>query len=78
MKERPTEKWKANSAMLAYNINLPQLVGQKELKGEAMYEYYEGQSSIKSLCNFSWRNKQGAKSSQWIRHCYICKCKSQV
>jgi hypothetical protein len=39
--------------MLAYNINLPQLVGQRELKGEAMYEYYEGQSSIKSLCNFS-------------------------
>jgi hypothetical protein len=54
VKERPTEKWKAGSAILAYNINLPQLVGQRALKGEAMYEYYEGQSFIKSLHNFSW------------------------
>ncbi len=69
---------KGHSAILTYNINLPQLVGQRELKGETMYEYYERQSFIKSLHNFSWRNKQGAKSPQWIRPCYICKCKSQV
>ncbi len=52
LKERPIEKWKADSAILVYNINLPQLVGQRALKGEAMYEYYEGQSFIKSLHNF--------------------------
>ncbi len=61
MKKKPIEKWKASIAILAYNINSPQLVGQRELKGEAMYEYYETQSFIKSLRNFSWRNKQGAK-----------------
>jgi hypothetical protein len=44
---------KGHSAILTYNINLPQLVGQRELKGETMYEYYERQSFIKSLHNFS-------------------------